>query len=109
MNHFFKKMSNLGSDFEVKNRNTELHVLIHFTPFKTYFYVADHDCFTCDSDGVEFEDRKKNIEYMVNGNYVCLLLEDEAQTPSEKIKKVLEQYSLSETDVVVIEIFERDN
>ncbi|MFA9556386.1 hypothetical protein ACERII_03625 [Evansella sp. AB-rgal1] len=106
VNNIFKKLSGFGGSLQMDEDDTVIHVLIHFTPYKTYIYIADHDCFVCDSDGVEFEDPYSSTEYIINGNYVCLLLEDESLSPTEKIKKVLERYSLSEEEVVFIDIFE---
>ncbi len=106
INNFLKKLSQFGDGLELKDNDTVLNVLIHFTPIKTYLYVADHYCFDCEADGVEFEDPKTKTEYTINGNYVCLLLDDNSLTATEKIKKVLENYSLAENEVVFIEIFE---
>jgi hypothetical protein len=112
INNFLKKFGQYGDGIELNDNDTfidendtVINVLIHFTPIKTYVYVADRYCFVCEADGVEFEDPKTKTEYTINGNYVCLLLDDSSLTPTEKIKKVLEQYSLTENEVVFIEIF----
>ncbi|MDG5789359.1 hypothetical protein QA612_18010 [Evansella sp. AB-P1] len=105
VNKLFKKLSEFSGGLEINGDDTVINVLIHFTPQKTYFYIADHYCFDSDADGVEFNDPNTETHYVINGNYVCILLEDESVSPTEKIRKVMEQYRLTEDEVVFIEIF----
>ncbi|WP_198155024.1 hypothetical protein [Salisediminibacterium beveridgei] len=106
LNDFVKKINQLGVDLSGGHGDV-IDILIHFTPFKVYVYVADYNCFESDVHGVEFSDPEEEVDYHISGNYVCVCVDDEALTQKEKIQKVLKQYALSEEDVVIIDLFEK--
>ncbi|ADH97795.1 hypothetical protein [Salisediminibacterium selenitireducens] len=98
----FSKAVNSAAE-AVSSEVTLMNILIHFTPVKTYVYVADYYCFDSDDGGVEFKNSDGSVEYTVSGNYVSLLIDQKDLTKEEKIRKAIRQYGLTEDGVAVID------